>query len=733
MTSKKCSNGALVKENLRRFWWVSALYFIALFFAIPFKLLVSLQSIQNELLWAVERAAEQGVRVSDIYTYNLFNFTGGAEAVAFAIIPVFIAGLLFSYMNKRKSTDTVHALPIKRAKLLSLNALSGLLLYTLPLILTCVISAIIITSSGLWLYIPVSQMLLWLIESVLYLSIFFAVACFFSILSGSVIVMAILTYIFSSLPMIFYAAVTGTASIWMYGYNMPSDATFFMDISPAFYVFRGAIDGVYAPQALPTVLYIVFIAVMFLLSCLLYQNRRSENTTSTIAFGAAKPIIKYILSILFAVLFGSGIYLMDSRRNIVSLIVGYLVGAAIAYLVIHAIIHKDIRAIKTGRRGFIVLLVIVFAGSMALTFDAFGYQKRLPEPDEVTAVYFDPFGYRNSGPQYGTGYKTPENKELIYKIHRSCIDAKFGSNYSFTTDRTENPPLYRQTPDTPEKYEVGQYYYTINTEIIYDLGGRELTRRYLLTPEAYETYLPRLLASEEGKRNPFAILNEEMFVYPEKLSVVDVYGNSHKITDKNQAKLIIDALKADVLADETPFSPGLQKPSIGSIEFTALLVDKNGKKVNAADDDVIVDYAYPASGSVDETNTSYPVKSYYHNTIEAAAQCGIELSQISVSDINLIRLYANIDAFTPLKGEWTDEDYNKENTVSITDPEEIAHVYGALREYPRMSAASFEEAFYQTEVVTNAGGTTNTLYYQVDVSALPDFVFERIGVENPNK
>ncbi|MBR2743024.1 MAG: hypothetical protein IKD89_05475 [Clostridia bacterium] len=731
MTSKKCSNGALVKENLRRFWWIAALYFIALFFAIPFRLLVSLQSIENELVWAAEEAARQGVRVSDVYTYDLFNFTGGAEAVAFFIIPVFIAGLLYSYMNKRKSMDTIHALPIKRMKLFSLNALSGVVLYTLPLVITCIISAIIITSAGLWPYIPAWQMLLWFVQSMLSLSVFFAIACFFSVLAGNVLVMAILTYIFSSLPMIFYGAVTGTASIWMYGFSTPSDMPLLMDITPSFYVFRSAVDMI-DPEKAPLIAvgYLIFAVVMYLLACLLYQNRRSENTTSTIAFGAAKPIIKYILSILFAILFGSIIYLLGGANNIVNLIVGYLVGAAIAYLIIHAVIHKDIRAIKTGKRGLIILLVVIFAGSMALMFDAGGYQRRVPDPDDVSAIYFDPMGYRNCGPEYGTGYKTPENKELIRKIHQSCVDAKFGSNYSFTTGRTEVPPLYFKTPDTPEKYTEGEYYYTLNTDIKYDLGGRELTRNYSLTPEAFETYLPRLLASEEGKRNTFAILNEEMFVYPDNLTISDVYGNAHLIKDRGQIKLIIDALKADVLADETPFSTELQKPSIGSLEFVALLVDKNGEVVSNGDCDVY-DYAYLSDYTVDSASTSYTVKPYYSNTIAAAAACGAELAPMDTADISTIRLYPNIDAFTPLSGEWTDKDYEEDHSIIITDPAEIAAVYGAMRESARLGAY-FEPSFYQCEVVTHNGNAANTLYYEVDVSALPDFVFERMGVINPS-
>ncbi len=735
MTSKTCSNGALVRENLRRFWWVSALYFIALFFVIPFRLLISLDSIKNELLWAAERAAELGVPISEVYTYDLFNFTGGLEAVAFIIVPVFIAGLLYSYMNKRKSIDTIHALPIKRTKLFSLNALSGVIIYTLPLVATCIISAIAISIAGLWPYVPVSLMFLWLIQSVLYLSVFFAIACFFSVLSGNVLVMAILTYIFSALPVILYGAVSGTLSLWMYGYDFSgSISDIWIDISPGSYVFKSAMSGIDpAASPLPGILYLVFALVMFLLACLLYKKRRSENTASTIAFGAAKPIIKYILSVLFAILFGSVIYFIANRENAVQLIIGYLVGAAIAYLILHAVIHRDIRAIKTGKAGLIILLIVIFGASMALTFDVTGYQKRVPEAGEVTAVYFDPFGYNNSDARIGTGYQSPESIELIRKIHQSCVDAKFNSHYSLTLDRTETPPLYERTPDTPSVYPEDQSYYTINTLLRYDLGGRELTRRYTLTPEAYETYLPELLATEEGKRNTFVILNEEMFVYPGKLSISDNYGVSHEISDPAQVRLVIDALKRDILEDPEPFTTKLQEPSLGSINFTARLVDKSGNVLNGETPDEIVDYAYPMGGyTVDSTETGYSVKAGYRNTIAAAAQCGVELKPLDTADISTIRLYANLEMFDTVSGEMTDDFFNThDGTVTVSDPEEIAQVYGSIKEYTRMSRGMENPYFYEVEVTVRTNNGTANLYYTVDASALPGFVYERMEVKNP--
>jgi len=213
MTSIKCSSMGFIKENLRRFWWVAALYFVCLFFVSPFRLITRADYYNERIARALELSAESGLPVTEYFSSSFCDFSGGIEAIAFFVLPVFIAGLLFSYMNTRKNIDTIHALPIKRSKLFAINAVSGVILYTVPLILTTVILAIVISVFGFWGYFTLPSLIIWLLNSLLYLTIFFGMACFFSICTGNVLVMAILTYVFSTLPLILYYVVVGTADM----------------------------------------------------------------------------------------------------------------------------------------------------------------------------------------------------------------------------------------------------------------------------------------------------------------------------------------------------------------------------------------------------------------------------------------------------------------------------------------------------------------------------------------
>ena len=720
MTCKKSTNKTLIKENLRRFWWVSALYFVCLFFAVPFRLLVSAPYLKDDLVYAKTNAAALGIDITEYFQPDFFNFTGGAEALAFFILPVFIAGLLFSYMNKRKNIDTIHALPIKRSKLFSLNIISGALLYTIPLIVTSIITAAVITGMGFWPYITFAQMAVWLINSLLYLTIFFSIACFFSICSGNVLVMAVLTYVFSALPYIIYTAINGTLSMWFYGYAVPTDSSFWADISPAIYIVRNVGDGVLpSASSLSGILYFIFSIIMIILAGFLYTMRRSENTSSTIAFKPAKPVIKYILTFLCAIFAGVMLYYVTNSSSIVILILGYLVGGAVAYMVLHAIIQKDVRAIKAGSRGLALSLVIIFALSMALCFDIFGYQKRVPEASEVTTVYFDPVNYGNSAEKYGTGYKTPENIERIIKLHEACIDAKFNENYSYTTYRTD---YYNDSAQ--------QFYYVTYSNIDYDLNGRQLIRNYMLPLDAYNEIVPEILATEEGKRNTFAILNDELFVYPEKLTVVDIYRNEHVLNRPEQIKMLIDAMKKDILADETPIEFGFSEPSYGYLRFKAALSNSNTEL--SADS---IGF-FERSSVIDETNTEYYIKPYYTNTIAAAKECGIDIVPLDVSNINTINI--SVSNFNRQLFE-SDEDYNaflekyRDNYSSvqfeISDPDQISEIYASLSE--TTPSGNYISYYFDAKLIVNTPYGLTTLYYQIDPSSAPDFIYEMFGMKNP--
>ena len=108
-------NKALICNNLKRFWWVSLLYTIGLFLLSP---LLVLTNMGEE-------------RVTTIRFDNIFDGT----IFFLYIVPVFLAVIVFRYMQNPKSMVTLHAMPYNRLDLYINNIISGLILLVVPILL----------------------------------------------------------------------------------------------------------------------------------------------------------------------------------------------------------------------------------------------------------------------------------------------------------------------------------------------------------------------------------------------------------------------------------------------------------------------------------------------------------------------------------------------------------------------------------------------------------------------
>jgi ABC-2 type transport system permease protein len=134
--------------------------------------------------------------------------------------------------------------------------------------------------------------------------------------------------------------------------------------------------------------------------CVVYKKRQSESAGSVLAFNQSIPVVKYILMFCSTVLFGSLLFAFSSPKDVSLLILGYIIGAALSYMIVQSLIYKDVRAIKKHYKGMIIYIVIFLVFVMTLCFDIYGYQKRVPQVSEVKTVYFiNPLGnynYQNS-------------------------------------------------------------------------------------------------------------------------------------------------------------------------------------------------------------------------------------------------------------------------------------------------------------------------------------------------
>ena len=95
--SDKLIQKGLFASNLKRFWWLSALYTIALLIILPINHLLLGTSTENEWAWeGLKRSLELSTAYSEFQIVLIYT------------VPVFLAVLLFIYLHFNRSTAAIH-------------------------------------------------------------------------------------------------------------------------------------------------------------------------------------------------------------------------------------------------------------------------------------------------------------------------------------------------------------------------------------------------------------------------------------------------------------------------------------------------------------------------------------------------------------------------------------------------------------------------------------------------
>ena len=112
----------LLRYQLKRWWWVSALYALLLFFSVPFLIL------NENIEYLLDRVRKYPDMVgSPIYdNIGMFIFL-----IAAAVI---IGVCVFRYMQEVRSATLFHAMPVTRGQLYTSTLLAGVILLSVPIL-----------------------------------------------------------------------------------------------------------------------------------------------------------------------------------------------------------------------------------------------------------------------------------------------------------------------------------------------------------------------------------------------------------------------------------------------------------------------------------------------------------------------------------------------------------------------------------------------------------------------
>lgn len=404
----------------------------------------------------------------------------GIAAIFSCLLALLLACLNFSYLYKKSAGDLYHALPLTRAKLLLARFASCVVPALLPVVVNYATLFIIATDKHIILAAP--MLLCGLALNVAVVLCVTAFAMIFMVLCGTMFsYLASFAAFNLGIPAILFI-VDHVCGMALWGYTSEMTEVYY-HCTPILYAGTRYLT-LYQTTGWELWMHIgillLLTAVFLLLSCLLYNRRKSEKSGTAFAFRPMRYGIMGITCFVGCFVIG---YLFDSQFGPVFWLFA-AIGAVLIALAFGAIMDKGF---KTAVRSLVVggvSFALLFATFLGIGLDIIGYEDRIPDLSQIEAVYYEDM--------FGAQLKF-EDPAMIHDLHQLLIK--------------RNP---QNLPETAPGNKMHKRWYS--AEITYQLkNGQTFRRSYndhdqtvrehmtaMLFTDAYRKSLDALVAKSDA-------------------------------------------------------------------------------------------------------------------------------------------------------------------------------------------------------------------------------------------
>ncbi|PAF35921.1 hypothetical protein CHH58_15160 [Terribacillus saccharophilus] len=543
---------------------------------------------------------------------NLFLYIPEVQWLLSITVPVLLGILLLRYLHKKQVSDFIHSMPVKRVSLFHHHLVVGVVLLFIPIMLNALILLGLQAFSGIGFYYNAMHVLSWL-GIMLFLNIFMLLATVFTgMVTGLFSMHFVLTYILVLLPAGLALLLVANMSILFIGYPVEyyADMAIFK-FSPISYFLIN-----FTPDLdLSWIVMAVYAAagiLLYLAAYWLYAHRRLEATSQAIVYPFMRPVFRY--GVTFCFMMAGGYYFHAISSSFAWVIFGYIAGSLIGFVIAEAILNKTWR-IYSNYKSYLIFAISLAVVLIVVNLVKENYENKIPSADNIERVYFGDSYIYTEEPEY----LEPGIKPLFF-TDKQDIELVRG--------------LHEQAIDAPraDDYYAGDLR---STFIVYELkNGKKVARSYTYSLDD-NPELKSLQHEIEGS-NLYKYANNSVFnIALNDIYAVDVQSNnikqsSNTITDRELVDRLIEAVKKDIELSDPQES--LEEVETYSLD---LLTNKDQ------------DYYY-----VEFDNS-------YRNTIEVLQEAGLyDELKVYTEDISSIQL----------------ENYERNNTVTVEDQEDIKHI-----------------------------------------------------------
>ena len=414
-------NKSISLDLLKRCWPVWTCWFVVLIFMLPVSIFSGLSQAEYWDAWhmPVDLWIEEKVLESGCF---LAMLSFGASIIAVMA--------MFSFLYNSRTCNMMCSLPVKRETLFTTAWLTGIVPMAAAEVIVALITMIAFPGT-----VTPALALRWLGLVLMGNIGFYGFGSFCAMLTGSLFILPLVYGVLSLTATVAEASVMGILSDLVFGGAFgASKLTIF---SPIAYLVSNLHTNIlshntdtgmiiYESVTLQGVgyLFCFFLAglVFSVLALLLFKKRRMETASDTVAIPVLKPVFKYCMAFGCAIVLALAVFrvfLAESLRGTsaaVAIALLMIAGAFIGYFAAKMLISKSLRVFRSGWKGFAVVAAICLLFVIGAESDVTGYEKRLPDLNEVELVEFSMRNYQT--------LKEKQNIEAVCELQNSIISNK---------------------------------------------------------------------------------------------------------------------------------------------------------------------------------------------------------------------------------------------------------------------------------------------------------------------
>ncbi len=415
-------NGTLYRKAFFRFWPIWALYGTLWLLVIPFPLLTTaLQGGSTGLTNTAGRLAEMAAD-----TPLEVLFTGVLVA---AVAGVVCAMAVFSYLYSIRSACMMHALPLRRETLFTSHYLAGLSFLLLPHLAVYLFTIAVEASLGcvdLW---PLTQWLLVQSGACLF---FYSFAVFCAMFTGHLVALPLFYGVLNVLVYVVTNLVEGVCYEFLYGFRRFPETLWdaVRWLTPAGRLMEGAqvwyaAQGPRLEDPAAVAIYGAAGVALAVAALLVYRTRHIESAGDVVAVRIVRPVFRYGFAFCAGLTGGVWTAALLMQDSPAALTFWVLFWGVIGCFAAEMLLKKSFRVLGSWR-GSLGLGVALLALCLGVSMGGFGYEGRVPDPDQVTQVAVR--GLEGAPYDSASGrdvtFTKPEDIARITQIHRLATGMK---------------------------------------------------------------------------------------------------------------------------------------------------------------------------------------------------------------------------------------------------------------------------------------------------------------------